>query len=402
MQPTEKIKYIEGKPSLGILVDWKKVKRAYKKLKCPPETYNPIQMDVTKYGYIMDLSDRSRGKTTNKLLVGLILYKMYGIQLQYIRQTKADVENRMLKDLYDTVLYHHYIEKIFEGEFNSIYYRGKRWYLSLVDEEGKIVAKDDTHCTFCIGLNESDNLKSTYNAPTGDMIFFDEFITSRPNPNDFVLFTDICKTIIRDRISPVIFLSANTINKNSQYFDEFNIRSYVENLQAGESAAVISPEGTHIYITILPMNTTPERKKVNERYFGFDNPKLASITGKGTWATEHFQHIPEGDVKILFNNIYIYHIGKYIKLRIVHHEYLGVCVYCYPSHVENLHDDSVIFTLSDMTDRRYIFAFGLKGIPVCNIWYYYTSNKFYYLDNSIGGLVKDYIVTSRRTIANRK
>lgn len=146
------------------------MRKEYKKLGIPKDTYFPLKADIRKFGYVIDLSDRSRGKTTNKLIVALILFKMYGIVLQYIRQKKSDCEPKVIRNLYETVKEYNYIEKIFGDTFNDIEYYGKRWYLTKRDEEGNVIEKCDEHSTMCIGLDESDSLKSTYNAPKGDMI----------------------------------------------------------------------------------------------------------------------------------------------------------------------------------------------------------------------------------------
>ena len=76
-----KIEYIDGRQKLGIKIDWKLVRKEFRKLHCPVTSHNPLKADMEKCGYVIDLSDRSRGKTTYKLIVGLILFKLYGINL---------------------------------------------------------------------------------------------------------------------------------------------------------------------------------------------------------------------------------------------------------------------------------------------------------------------------------
>ena len=87
-----KIRYIQNKVKFGILIDWDAVRREYKKLKIPKEYHYPLKADFGRVGYVIDMSDRSRGKTTNKLIVGLLLYAMYGIQLHYVRQKSSQCE----------------------------------------------------------------------------------------------------------------------------------------------------------------------------------------------------------------------------------------------------------------------------------------------------------------------
>lgn len=390
-KPTQKIEYINDDQMLGIKIDWKLVRKEYRKLHCPPSTHNPLLADFDKCGYVIDLSDRSRGKTTNKLLVGLILFKLYGINMHYIRQSSEDCELKAIRKLYETVKDYQYITKIFDDEFNDIRFVGKRWYLLKRDDNG-IAYQCEDDCTYCCGLDESDHMKSTYNAPRGDMIFFDEFISTFYGANDFVRFNDICKTIIRERQSPVIFLSANTINKNSPWFDEFIIRKDIEPMQQGDSK-IINAYDTHIYLEILTADNSAKRQAVNKRFWGFPNPKLASITGRGTWATDHYQRIPlyrhdEDRFRTLQDVVFISMSGKYVKLKLVKDDILGVCVWVTPA--TQIHKDSVVLTADEITDKRTLFGLG-KGTFVEAYWRLYDTNKFYYARNSEGDFVRSYL-----------
>lgn len=420
-KPTEKIKYIDKKwldkhgiklspeeleeletneKKLGIQIDWEAVKKEYNRLGIPKDTYSPLKADVLKVGYVIDLSDRSRGKTTNKLILGLILFKMYGIVLHYVRQRKSECERKMLADLYKTVLDYNYIEKIFGNTYNSIFFYGKRWFLCRVDETGEIVDKCEDNCTFCIGLDESDSLKSTYNAPRGDMIFHDEFITSVYGYNDFIRFCDICKTIIRDRISPVIYMSANTINKESPWFAEMGLEKVIQAMEMGDYEYVETVFGTHIYLEILEENVSGIRENVNKRFWGFNNDKLISITGKGTWATENYPHIPiyrddeDEKPRILQNILFINMNSKYVKLQLVNDAQRGICVFVQPA--TKIYPDSVVLTCDEITDKRQAFAMGFDTFNfVKAYWKLYEQNKFYYARNSEGAFIKAYISYSR-------
>ena len=391
--PTQKIEYIQGKQILGIKIDWKLVRKEFKKLRCPANTHNPLLADFDNCGYVIDLSDRSRGKTTNKLLVGLILFKLYGINLHYIRQNSEDCELKAIRKLYETVLDYNYISKIFDDEFNDIRYVGKRWYLVKRDGSETLYQCEDD-CTFCCGLNESDHLKSTYNAPRGDMIFFDEFISTFYGASDFVRFNDICKTIIRERQSPVIFMSANTINKNSPWFDEFVIRKEIEPMKQGD-AKLINSYDTHIYVELLTADNSEVRKAVNKRFWGFPNPKINAITGRGTWATDHYQRIPiyrdmdeDEQPRTLQDVVFISMSGKLVKLKLVKDNNLGLCVFVTPATIT--HDDSYILTADDITSKRTIFGLG-RGTFIESYWRLYERNKFYYSNDTEGDFVKAYI-----------
>jgi len=402
MKPVKHIEYIDGLPDKGIKVDWKLVKREYKKLNIPSQYHYPLNCDPTQCGYAIDMSDRSRGKTTNKLILGLILYRLYGIKMTYIRQSKNDVTKQNLETLYETVISCDYISKIFDDEFNSCFYYGHRWRLCRYNDMGELEEKAEDFFTFCCGLDQSDSLKSTTNMPTGDMIFFDEFISTTYGYSDFIRFSDICKTIIRDRISPIIFMSSNTINMDSQWFAEFDIQDAVRCMGAGDYQYIESEGGTRIFLEILGVDTSEKRMQVNKRFWGFNNPKLLSIQGdmnKGVWATDNYQRIPQDvrgvEVQTLLTRLYIENSGKIVRLRLVNHDNLGLCVYVEPA--KELRPDSIVLTAGDIIDERYIFGFG-RGTFIEQFFELRKKNKWYYARNAEGNFVKNYIALVKSTM----
>lgn len=397
-----KLKYYDGDINKGIIYDWDHIEKEYRKLKCPKNVWYPLKCDFTKARYSIAMSDRSRGKTTNPLLVGLIMYRDYGTVLHYFRNTKEECEPKTIRDMYDTILEHKYIEKIFEGKWNSIYYYGRRWYLCLVDDEGQILEKDPSNCVMCMGLDESDKYKSTYNCPRGDVILFDEFVADVYGYSDGKHFLDLSKTVFRDRLSGYIWMLSNTINLHSPWFDELVIRDHVNDLKAGECRYIELGSGKPTYhIELIAPDQSEHRKKVNALIFGIPNPKFASITGSDVWAMEEYQHIPQyrqydeftqtyklQEPEILFDRIYLEMSKRYVKLMLVLTPDLGVCVYVVPA--TKVYEDSWILTCGDIRDQRYIFAFG-KGTFCDAIWELYRKNMFFYATNYEGALIKGYI-----------
>lgn len=392
------IKYWDDDPNHGIIYDWKYLKKEYKKLKCPKGVYDPFSVDFTKAAYAQVLSDRSQGKTTNPLLLGLIMYRDYGTVTHVIRQSEEICQPKNIMDMCKTILEFNYISKIFGGKWNSIRYRGKRWRLTFVDDDGNVL-EESAPVIVCFGLDESQKLKSAYNAPRGDLVIFDEFINESFGVNDFIRFMDLLKTIFRDRRGYVYMLS-NTIDKNSQWFDEFCVRDAVEELQAGESQYVHTELGTTIFLQILSPVKTKQRLFINQWLFGFPNKKLAAITGADTWSMTNYQHIPsdkDTEHQVIFGRLYLLQSGKYVKLKLVHNNKVGYCVYVHPA--TKIYDDSIILTHGDILDKRYMFGFGSKKSKVLDlVWRLYEGNRFYYARNSEGSLVKSYISITRTKI----
>ena len=385
----QKQKFIENNEQLGLEYDWKKIKNEFNKLNIPDDVFNPVNVPLSVAKWFIELSDRSTGKTTNWILLGMVMNQLYGTQIQYIRQSDDDIAPKSSKNLFSVILKYNYVSKITENEYNSVTYNSRRWYYCNVDENGRIINKAPEHFMFMGSVQSAENLKSSYNAPFGDLIIFDEFITRYYMPNEFVLFCDLVKTIIRDRVSPIIVMLANTIDRHTQYFNELNIYDSVQTLKKGESTLLTTPKGTKVYVELI--GSTPKkqtkRDRVNKLFFGFKNQNLASITGED-WAMNCYPHIPREKYTTIFNQLYVYHNNKYIRLEIVNNEKLGVCIYVH--WATYIYDDSIILTTVDRTDPRYLYKFGSGNLKKFIVKMYET-NKFYYATNDIGAFFENYI-----------
>lgn len=384
----EKIEYIDNDINKGIKVDWKKVAKELKKLKMPNEVYNPLfNTNMYDNSYFVELSERSIGKTTNWLIIGLILYKLYGIQVQYLRQVESMITPKNIKDLYSTIKKFDYISKIFDGKYNNIEYKSRRWTLNLTDDDGNITLKDANYCTICLDIEHNEVYKSSYSTTTGDLIIFDEFISKYYRPDEFIFCLDLIKTIQRERQTVKVVLLANTIDIHSQYFHELEIFDTIQEMELGEYKQVITDLGTRIYIKLLtPDKILKNNKSIsNKLYYGFKNSKLNAITGRG-WNIELAPHIPKMQYDILINNLYISHNNKMLKCDVVKNKY-GICLYMHWATAT--YDDSVIFTLSNIDDDRYIYKLG--DIYKRKIFdKLINANKIYYASNDCASFFKNY------------
>lgn len=388
------IKYIDNDVNHGIKYDWKAIRKEYAKLKCPKIYHNPCNNPLEDCKYFVEFSMRSIGKTTGWLLLGMIMNKMYGTVIQYMRQTETQIAIKHTKDLFSAIAANGYIEKITDGQWNSVHYNSRRWYYAKCDPMGKIVEVAPEHFMSVLVVTNSFEYKSGYNAPTGDLIIFDEFVNDFYYPDEFVHFADLCKTIIRDRLSPIIVMACNNIEKNSIYYRELEIYEEVNHLQPNETTIKTTDRGTSIFINYID---APEQKKqhlgkINQAFFGFSNKKLGSITGED-WAIKPRQHIPPGGFINIYNNLYIKHNNRYIKLDVVLHESLGMCMYVHWAtsyQSRELYTDSVILTMDDRFDNRYQFGLGNRRMRVM-IQTLLESNRVYYASNDLGSFMDSYI-----------
>lgn len=387
----EKIQYINGDPSLGILINWDRVRKHYKKIVTVKGYHNPLEERPEESSYYIDLSDRSRGKTTNKLIVGLILFAMYGINTVYMRSKSEDLEKRNVSTLYDVILECGYLGKIFGDRWNAIEYRGYKWYLMRTDEDGTITEKCADFATISIATDRAMRYKSRLVLPRGDFIIYDEFIEPDYNTSNMEYFQQNLKTIIRDRKSAVIMMSANTIDLNSPWFYDFGIRKDIKEMQQGDVRR-IEKNGSIFLVQILAAAQSEAKQSYNKKYLGFaKGKKLQSISGAETWEVRQYPHICRTwDVKQRFTRcIYVQHLGDLLNFEIAEIADIGICALCRPA--TRTYPDSVIFTCGEILDDRYIFRCGSSKHPAGIIWKLYQQNRIFYANNECGELLQNFV-----------
>ena len=391
-----KIEYINNRLENGIKYDWKHIFKRYRQLNVPKEFNILGYIDLRARWQIM-MSDRSNGKTTNVLLIGMIMNVDYGTQIQYIRQREQMIAPKNSKDIFTTILEFDYVSKITNGKWNSVEYKAKRWYYCNRDIDGNITESANKHFMMMLSIDRQEDYKSSYNAPYGDYIVYDEFIGRYTPINEFVDFNQLLKTILRERLSGIIFLLANNINTEHQYFDELEIMETCRLLTRGDKQLIESARGTKANVVLFEsrVQQKKERTEVNRLYFGWKNPLLTSITGERDWAIDDYQHEPQGlhNVKILASNFYIQHNNILIRLEVRTSDEIPIYIHCYKA--QEVHEDSVIFTLKDIVDSRYIYGIGYTKT---HKWIYnlYKKNLFYYRTNIVGTLVTDYYTNARK------
>ena len=368
-------------------LNFQKINNLYKKLKCPPEVFDPSKLPFDRDKYFVLCSERSVGKTTNVLLWGMCAHEVHGTQIQYIRQFDEMLAPKRMKQLFDTILKFDYIKKLTKGRWNSCEYYARGWTYTKV-EDGKIIEKDTKPFMYCLGLNQNDFFRSTYNAPTGDVLVVDEFISSYMPKNEFVILCDMIKTIIRERTSPVIFMLGNTLDRYHNYFEEMELLPISTTMPLGQHTESITSKGTPIYIEFVTREKTPEKIHLNKIFFGFKNPRLGSITGDD-WVIIPYQHIdPTDEPEVLLRNFYIEIEDYLIQLELVRSEKYQVHVLAH--FATKTYPDSHIYSYKEMLDYRYRFRFGHDKADRI-IWTIYDRKKFFYSSNSVGSLVEKYV-----------
>ena len=381
-------KYYNGDKLKGRIYDWNLVRKEYKKLGCPKGVYNPLKIPIEIAKWIMLLSERSTGKTTNLLLFGMVWAWLYNGVMGYIRKNDSMITKKGLESLFSTILEWGYVTKITGGRWNSIFYYASKFYYCNVDEDGNITEKASTPFMRCFALNARDSYKSSGGFETVDYVIFDEFIGDRYILNEFVHLCDLLKTLFRDRYSPVVFMLANTIDLHSEYFNEMEIYEDIQLIEVGTSQTITTEKGTNIYVELIKdAKEVTEKKKFNSLFFGFKNSRISSITGDG-WAFSEYPHIEAGFHSIQ-HGIYIDYHGRFLELEIVEYPERGVFIIVHRANKP--YDDSVIYSNSELKDKRYRFHLGDGSNLDKFIGYCIVNHRILFQDNSCGTIFFNHV-----------
>lgn len=348
--------------------------------------------------YNIIFGERSNGKTYAVLKRGIQRYLEHGYQLAVIRRYREDFRGKRGSVMFDSLVNNgNGVNEIFEltkGKYDGIHYYAGRWYLSKYDKEldKNITAPEPFAVSFA--LTEMEHEKST-SYPNVRTILFDEMLTRAAYlPNEFLLFTNMLSTIIRQR-GPEdgieIFMLGNTVNKYCPYFSEMGLK-HVPKMQPGDIDVYKYGDSGLTVAVEYCQSTAKTGGKKSDTFFAFDNANLKMIT-HGSWELGMYPHNT------------VEYTGKDVKLYYFI-EWENELLQC-----EIVLKDNNTFTFihrktTDLkdTDRDIIFSkeyhqqmnyFRNIAKPTNKIqkkiWWYFVSDNVYYQDNEIGELVRNYI-----------
>lgn len=305
------------------IYDTKEILKEWNKLKCPPE-FDHIDVDqLFTNDYYLEMSTRQDGKTTDALLKGMILHKLYGVTMIYLRNDTGQITLSNVGSLFDTIKKFNYIEKLYDGKYNDVIYinRERAFYLVHRDDSGEIGTKATKEFCFVASNEKWKDYKSTKNLPDAWYIIWDEMLDTDRFASPIVseLFNNI-STFGRVENNPnvhVVGLS-NTINPYSVIFEDFCVTEDVAFMDFGDKKRIVTPLGSTMFIHLLPLSKTKKENLVNKtvRFFGFNNKKFANFTGVQAWQGREFKHLHDSPThqEIIYH---IKHRDKYLAVNLV-------------------------------------------------------------------------------------
>lgn len=402
------MKYIDNKEENGLVYDFRKIEREYNKLKIPSKYFRPQFSQLPKHKYFVGLSERRTGKTTNWLLLGMVMNKLYDTRIIYVRQTSDMIAPKFSMEIFKIILdwkNGEYIRLLTNGKYNSIIYDTRKYYYACIDSNGVVERRHFEPFMHAVSIDEGINMKSTFNVPKGDMILFDEFVSPRYRDNEAIKFFDLCSTIIRGRLSPFIVMLANTINLNNEYFYELEIANTIKDMGYGDKMSITTDKGTRIFVEIIAITDIKEqdeRRKHANLFFGFNNPMLTSIVGgEEVWAWEHVPHIPKlkedgtryDKYYLDVPPLYIRHYDTLLLIKFVTCEELGEFIEVTRAKYINKNKKHYIFVDDKEEELKHNeFKSLARGTHIFNvIAKFVTLGKIYFQNNEIGSIFYKYL-----------
>lgn len=379
------LKFYDNKESHGIIYDFKFLEKEFKKLVKIKGYYKIPFHALAENKYFINMSERSTGKTTMWLLFGCLIFKHYGTPISYVRTSKTEIKPSTATTICNTLINYengYYIRELTDGQYNNVYYHWGKFYYCNTDEKGTRLDTAPNPFMYFLSVDQNLNYKSSLNI-ISDFILYDEFI-GKENQDTSVNFADLCKTIIRDRKSPIIIMSANTINLTSIFFYDFEITNDVRHTHKGESKQIITPLGTHIFFEIIDLDATKrkERTNLNKLFFGFKSPKLASVTGVGTWAFDNAPHIKHTEEEKRVRVIGFIDTVELLRLELWFDKNKGV--FLRVTRATRTTEDDYIFS-AKVIGRFYGFGWHKDLIKKL-----YNNNYVEYQDNEIAHIFRNY------------
>lgn len=342
--------------------------------------------------YSLIIGERSNGKTFYFTRYVLENFKKTGEQFVYLRRWESEYQgSNSARNVFDTLITpkKNYISEIFGKEYDRIEFWGGRYFLCKYNESKGESKRTDIIVGYGLILAHMEKYKSTsYNNVT--TVIFDEFLT-RGNyiNNEFVLYSNMLSTIIRDRDNVKMVLLGNTVSKyGCPYFREMGLKS-VDHQKQG-TIDMYEYEGTPLTVAVEYCATTSKTKKSN-KYFNFVNPALQTIIN-GAWEVPSYTHL---EVKYKPKNViykcFLEYEGKLLECEFIR---LGFHIFGYWHYKTTPIKDeyAIVYTDKPSYKRNIINDFNHPTNPISNkIRAMYYANKMCYQDNEVGEIVYSFI-----------
>lgn len=346
-----------------------------------------------KCKYNVIISGRSDGKTFACL--EYIIKKYFDSneteQGAIVRRWQDDFTGKRGQQMFSALVKEGIVSKFSKGRWNNIKYYSSKWYFCRYNSERSEI-EEVSERPFCYGfaITAQEHDKST-SYPDITTVLFDEFITRGGYIQDeFVLFCNVLSTIIRQRDNVTIFMCGNTINKYCPYFKDMGL-NHVEQMEIG-TIDVYRYGDSDLTVAVEYPNIGRLFKKKSNSYFAFNNPKLQMITG-GAWELEIYSHLPRKYCpnEVVFN-FFVDFNGNILHCEVIESDDVFVFVHPKTTPIRNPEEDLIYTTVIDngFPNIRKSFKKPVDDIDR-KILRLYNMGKFFYSDNEVGDILKNFL-----------
>lgn len=367
-----------------------------KNLKLDLKYYRLTRILKEQAQYNLIYGERSNGKSFAVEELGIENYLAKKETMAIIRRYDIDFQGKRGQQVFEHFIKNpdrgNIVEQMSNGEWTDIYYYSMRWYFCKYDEKGNRIKDAQPFC-YAFSLSGQEHDKST-SFPTITTILFDEFMTRNIYLNDeFILFTNVLSTIIRDRDNVKIFMCGNTVNKYNPYFKEMGLDNVLKMNKGDIQVYKFAALNDKILKIAVEYADSPNKKgKASDVYFAFNNPKLKMITN-GLWEMALYPHLP---YKYTTKDI----IGQYFikwEDEIKHCEIINIDDITF-TYIHNkstpIQSEEEDLVFSTEYNPRFNYRRKITQ-PMDNIgkriWWFFQNDKVFYQDNECGEIIRNYI-----------
>lgn len=343
--------------------------------------------------YYVIYGERSNGKTYSSLDYCLENFLTKGEQFAYVRRWGEDIRKKQLSQLFAAHAENGRISKLTKDAWGGMDYTGNKFRLTKSDEDGKLTINDDI-CGYAFDLNSMEHYKSI-SFPRVTTIVFDEFLSRNGYlPNEFILFTNVISTIVRQRNNVKIIMLGNTVNRSCPYFQEMGL-SHVKEQEPGTIDVYHYGSSGLEVIAEYCSPTSKRGGKKSDVYFAFDNPELQMIT-QGAWEIAIYPHKPckfaPKDIDCIF---FIEFENELLQCECVTID-TGPFIFIHRKTTPiKKPDEDIVYTTKPSEKWNYRMCLTKQTDKFSRtIVDFFRQNRVFYADNEVGEIVRNYLIWS--------
>lgn len=350
-------------------------------------------MKLCEYTYLY--GERSNGKTTNCLgyLLGEFIMSEYERQFAIIRRYDDEILASNCQELFKTIIAFDYINVMTKGTFNGVFYNSKKFYLTKFDDTGRRINTCKKPFAHIFSISSQQSYKSTA-YPDLHSALFDEVASKTYLRNEFVEFVNLLSTLVRLDDDFKIIMCSNTINRYCPYYREMGMYNISKQKQGTIDIYLYGEGKEQGSISAYYCEEMPKKLKKSNKFFSFNNPKLAMITS-GKWEIGLYPHLPykynNSEIKFIYYIIFDSSIYQCNIIYSKEYRVMFTYIHCKTTPIKN--KKTIIFSKEDNNPSLYNRKHITKPIDKIGekILWFFKNDKVYYQDNFVGDSIMNYL-----------